>query len=69
MERIDRKTMAGLMAAYGTHDTPRVYTHRNRLVGELFWRSHERMLALSRVVEAAGGCSTSAAATACCSES
>jgi ubiquinone/menaquinone biosynthesis C-methylase UbiE len=48
MERIDRKTMAGLIAAYGTDDTPRVYTHRNRLVGELFWKSHERMLALSK---------------------
>ena len=48
MERIDRKTMKGLLAAYGTPDTPRVYTHRNRLVGELFWRSHDRMFALSR---------------------
>ena len=48
MERIDRKTMAGLMQAYGTEDTPRVYTHRNRLVSELFWRSHERTLALSK---------------------
>ncbi len=48
MERIDRKTMAGLMSAYGTKDTPQVYTHRNRLVSELFWRSHERTLALSK---------------------
>ena len=48
MERIDRKTMTGLMLAYGTKDTPRVYTHRNRLVSELFWRSHERTLALSK---------------------
>lgn len=48
IERIDRKTMAGLIAAYGTDDTPRVYTHRNRLVRELFWRSHDRMFALSR---------------------
>jgi SAM-dependent methyltransferase len=61
MERIDRKTMAGLIAAYGTADTPRVYTHRNRLVGELFWRSHDGMLALSqsskrgRVLDFGGG--------------
>ena len=61
MERIDRKTMAGLMAAYGTADTPRVYTHRNPLVGDLFWRSHDRMLALSqsskrgRVLDFGGG--------------
>jgi 2-polyprenyl-3-methyl-5-hydroxy-6-metoxy-1,4-benzoquinol methylase len=61
MERIDRKTMADLIAAYGTADTPRVYTHRNRLVGELFWRSHDRMLALSqslkrgRVLDFGGG--------------
>jgi SAM-dependent methyltransferase len=61
LERIDRKTMAGLIAAYGTADTPRVYTHRNRLVGELFWRSHDRMLALSqppkrgRVLDFGGG--------------
>jgi len=61
MERIDRKTMKGLLAAYGTADTPRVYTHRNVLVGELFWRSHERMLALSgaaqgrRVLDFGGG--------------
>jgi SAM-dependent methyltransferase len=61
MERIDRKTMTGLIAAYGTADTPRVYTHRNRLVGELFWRSHDRMLALSqsskrgRVLDFGGG--------------
>ena len=53
--------MAGLIAAHGTADTPRVYTHRNRLVGELFWRSHDRMLALSqsskrgRVLDFGGG--------------
>lgn len=53
--------MAGLLAAYGTPDTPRVYTHWNRLVGELFWRSHEGMLALSqsskqgRVLDFGGG--------------
>jgi len=40
--------MQGLLAAYGTPDTPRVYTHGNRLVGELFWRTHERMFALSQ---------------------
>ena len=49
MQRIDRKTMAGLIAAYGTADTPRVYTHRNPLVGELFWRSHASTLGLSRL--------------------
>ena len=40
--------MAKLVAERGTPDTPRVYNDRRWLVRELFWRSHERMLALSR---------------------
>ena len=40
--------MAKLVAERGTADTPRVYNDRRWLVRELFWRSHERMLALSR---------------------
>ena len=48
MRRIDRRLMEKLIAERGTPDTPRVYTDRSRLVRELFWRSHEGMLALSR---------------------
>ncbi len=61
MERIDRRVMKDLLAEHGTADTPTVYTHRNRLVGELFWRSHQSMLALSqstqrrRVLDFGGG--------------
>jgi len=48
MQRIDRRLMEKLLAERGTPDTPRVYSDRRWLVRELFWRSHERMLALSR---------------------
>jgi SAM-dependent methyltransferase len=48
MQRIDRRLMEKLVAERGTPDTPRVYSDRRWLVRELFWRSHERMLALSR---------------------
>jgi len=48
MQRIDRRLMEKLVAERGTPDTPRVYNDRRWLVRELFWRSHEKMLALSR---------------------
>jgi ubiquinone/menaquinone biosynthesis C-methylase UbiE len=48
MQRIDRRLMEKLVAERGTPDTPRVYSDRRWLVRELFWRSLERMLALSR---------------------
>ena len=48
MQRIDRRLMEKLIAERGTPDTPRVYTDRSWPVRELFWRSHEGMLALSR---------------------
>jgi ubiquinone/menaquinone biosynthesis C-methylase UbiE len=48
MQRIDRRLMEKLVAERGTADTPRVYSDRHWLVRELFWRAHERMLALSR---------------------
>ena len=48
MQRISKAVMRKLIAEHGNDDTPRVYTHWNPLVGELFWRSHDRMLALSR---------------------
>ena len=48
MQRISKDVMRRLRAEHGTADTPAVYTHWNPLVGELFWRSHEKMLSFSR---------------------
>jgi len=50
LQRIGRDLMSALVAAHGTADTPRVYHDRRWLVRELFWRSHEKMLSLSRNV-------------------
>ena len=40
--------MEALIARLGHEDTPRVYTDRNVLVRELFWRRLEALLSLSR---------------------
>jgi len=48
VQRIDRRLMESLIAERGTSGTPGVYTDRRWLVRELFWRSLDRMLALSR---------------------
>lgn len=46
--RVERTRLEGLIARCGHEDTPRVYTDRNVLVRELFWRRLEALLALSR---------------------
>ena len=46
--RLDRGRMEALIARLGHEDTPRVYTDRNVLVRELFWRRLDALLALSR---------------------
>lgn len=45
--RVARSRMEDLIARLGHDDTPRVYTDRNVLVRELFWRRLEALLALS----------------------
>jgi 2-polyprenyl-3-methyl-5-hydroxy-6-metoxy-1,4-benzoquinol methylase len=46
--RVPRQRMEALVARLGHEDTPRVYTDRNVLVRELFWRRLGALLALSR---------------------
>lgn len=48
MRRIDRRLMAKLAREHGHADTPIVYHDRQWLVRELFWRSHDSLLDLSR---------------------
>ncbi|MEX1255196.1 MAG: class I SAM-dependent methyltransferase [Dehalococcoidia bacterium] len=46
--RVERQRLEGLVARLGHDDTPRVYTDRNVLVRELFWRRLGALLSLSR---------------------
>ena len=46
--RIERSRFESLIGRLGHDDTPLVYTDRNPLVRELFWRRLEALLALSR---------------------
>jgi 2-polyprenyl-3-methyl-5-hydroxy-6-metoxy-1,4-benzoquinol methylase len=46
--RLERTRMANLAERLGHEDTPRVYTDRNVLVRELFWRRLDALLGLSR---------------------
>jgi SAM-dependent methyltransferase len=48
VKRIDPAVMARLASELGAPDTPIVYHDRHCLVRELFWRSHESLIALSR---------------------
>ncbi|MEX0786757.1 MAG: class I SAM-dependent methyltransferase [Dehalococcoidia bacterium] len=45
--RVERSRMEALIDRLGHEDTPRVYTDRNVLVRELFWRRLSSLLALS----------------------
>lgn len=45
--RIERSRLESLIGRLGHEDTPLVYTDRNPLVRELFWRRLEALLALS----------------------
>jgi SAM-dependent methyltransferase len=46
--RVERSQMEVLATRFGHEDTPRVYTDRNVLVRELFWRRLGALLSMSR---------------------